>query len=148
MFHHQFTYGLTVWRICRALTRMLTCYTSFFFFFQIQDYTLTIELATPPIQTMVEKLMFNLLWHRNKHLYAKRFKWMICHCWIYVVQNCILQLHFSLTQQSKKSLKLPKGLSKSVNRRTVKTSCPKEKGQTTIYKTLHTKLKIKEQEPH
>jgi len=40
---------------------MVTSYASFFFFFQIQDYTLTIELATPPIQTMVEKLMFNLL---------------------------------------------------------------------------------------
>jgi hypothetical protein len=28
------------------------------------------------------------------------------------------------------------------------TQWPKEKGQTTIYKTLHIKLKIKQHEPH
>jgi len=40
--------------------------------------------------------------------------------------------------------------SESVNQRRTDqtTKWPKEKGQTTIYKTLHRKLKIEQHEPH
>jgi hypothetical protein len=45
---------------------------------------------------------------------------------------------------TKKSLKMPKGQSKSVNRRTDNTMDKRKrtKGQTTSYKALHIKLKI------
>jgi len=51
---------------------------------------------------------------------------------------------------SKKSLKIPKGLSESVNRRTDNTLVKRKitKGRTTIYKLLHRKLKIEQHEPH
>ena len=45
----------------------------------------------------------------------------------------------------KKSLKIPKGYSESVNRRRTDNTMAKRKrtkGQTTNYKTLHTKLKV------
>ena len=44
-------------------------------------------------------------------------------------------------------MKIPKGKSESVNLRTDNTT-PKEKEQIMIYKTLHIKLKIEQQEPH
>jgi hypothetical protein len=44
-----------------------------------------------------------------------------------------------------KELKIPKGHSKSANRRT---QWPKDKGQTTFFKTLHIKPKIEQREPH
>jgi hypothetical protein len=56
------------------------------------------------------------------------------------IQN---MLHMKLI--CKKSLKIPKGLSESVNRRRIDNTMVKRKrikGQTTIYKTLHIKLKI------
>jgi hypothetical protein len=56
---------------------------------------------------------------------------------------------------NKKSLKIPnfgqKGLSEAVNRTELTMQWPKEKrtkGQTTIYKTLHRKLKIEKHEHH
>jgi len=42
---------------------------------------------------------------------------------------------FVYLKMAKKSLKIPKGYSESVNRRRQKTQWPTEKGQTTIYKT-------------
>jgi hypothetical protein len=49
------------------------------------------------------------------------------------------------TRLLKKSLKIPKGLSESVNQAT---PWPKEKVQKTIYKTLHRKLKIEQYKPN
>jgi hypothetical protein len=49
--------------------------------------------------------------------------------------------------KGKKSLKIPKGLSESVNQRTDNT-IEKTKTKTKIYKTLHRKLTIKHHEPH
>jgi hypothetical protein len=51
----------------------------------------------------------------------------------------------------KKSLKIPKGQSESIYRRRTDNTMAKRKrtrGQTTIYKTLHTNLKIEQHEPH
>ena len=50
----------------------------------------------------------------------------------------------------KKSLKISKGLSEDVNRRTDNTitKSKRTKGQTTINKTLYRKLKIEQHEPH
>jgi len=46
-------------------------------------------------------------------------------------------------------LKIPKGRSESVNqRRTDNTMIKRKRGQTTIYKTLHRKLKIEQHVPH
>ena len=52
---------------------------------------------------------------------------------------------------NKKRLKTPKGQSESVNRRRTDNTRPKikrETGQTTIYETLHRKLKIEQHESH
>ena len=51
---------------------------------------------------------------------------------------------------SKKSLKISKGQSESVDRRTDNTMVKRTrtKGQTTIYKILHRKLKIEQHEPY
>jgi hypothetical protein len=48
----------------------------------------------------------------------------------------------------KKSLKIPMGLSEAVNRRTDNTMDKRKrtKGQTTIFRTLHRKLKIEQHE--
>jgi len=49
----------------------------------------------------------------------------------------------------KKSLKIPKVQSEYANtRRTEKIKGKKTKGQTTIYKTQHRKLKIEKDQPH
>jgi hypothetical protein len=50
-----------------------------------------------------------------------------------------------------KSLKIPKVQSQSINRRRTDNTMAKgktTKGQTTIYKTLHRKLKVEHHEPH
>jgi hypothetical protein len=49
--------------------------------------------------------------------------------------------------KGKKSLKIPKGLSESVKRRTDNTM-DKKNSKTMIYKILHRKLTIKHHEPH
>jgi hypothetical protein len=49
--------------------------------------------------------------------------------------------------KGKKSLKIPKGLSESVNQRTDNTM-EKKNQKRKIYKTLHRKLTIKHHEPH
>jgi hypothetical protein len=55
-----------------------------------------------------------------------------------------------LLNARKKSLEIPNGLLEVVNRRTDNTMAKgkRTKGQTTIYRALHRKLKIKQHEPH
>ena len=59
-------------------------------------------------------------------------------------------LKFIITWNNKKSLKILNGKSESVNQRTDTTIAKRKrtKGQTTIFKTLHIKLKIEYHEPH
>jgi len=53
-----------------------------------------------------------------------------------------LTISKSYTGIRKKILKIPKGISESVNRRRTDNKRKSTKGQTTIYKTLHIKQKI------
>ena len=70
----------------------------------------------------------------------------------YVTHELAVDLLTIKSKISKKSVKIPKGYSESVNRRTGNIMAkrqknrqhngPNEKRQTTIYKTLHIELKI------
>jgi hypothetical protein len=68
------------------------------------------------------------------------------------IKSKLLYLYKSTeTFCAKKSLTIPKGLSESVNRRRTDNAMAKRKrtkGQTTIYKRLHRKLKIEQHELH
>jgi len=60
-------------------------------------------------------------------------------------------VRFHLISSVKKSLKVPKGESETVNQRRTNNTMAKIKGtigQTMIYKTLHRKLKIERHQPH
>ena len=60
----------------------------------------------------------------------------------------ILCMHaFYVFRNRKKSFKIPKGIRRKSKDRHHNGQQNKEKGQTTIYKALHRKLKIQQQKP-
>ena len=60
-----------------------------------------------------------------------------------------INIHVNVKIYRKKSLKIPKGSSKTVNRRTDNTMAKSKgtKSQATIFKTLYRKLTIEQHEP-